>query len=83
MNSPSPETAPARPFDICIVGAGPAGTTAAYLLARQGLSVALMDRAKFPREKTCGDGITPRGARVLQRIGALELVASHGFAWRG
>ena len=83
MNSPSPETAPARPFDICIVGAGPAGTTAAYLLARQGLSVALMDRAKFPREKTCGDGITPRGARVLQRIGALDLVAAHGFACRG
>ncbi len=73
----------ARAFDICIVGAGPAGSTAAYLLARQGLSVALVDRARFPRDKICGDGITPRGARVLKRIGALDLVATNGFACRG
>ena len=82
--SPSPSaTAPDRTFDVCIVGAGPAGSSAAFLLARQGLSVALIDRARFPRDKTCGDGITPRGARVLQRIGALDLVASHGFACQG
>lgn len=73
----------ARRFDVCIVGAGPAGSTAAYLIARQGLSVALIDRARFPRDKTCGDGITPRGARVLERIGALERVAGRGFACRG
>jgi geranylgeranyl reductase family protein len=70
-------------FDVCIVGAGPAGSTAAYLLAKQGRSVALIDRARFPRDKTCGDGITPRGARVLARIGALERVAGAGFACRG
>ena len=70
-------------FDICIVGAGPAGSTAAYLLARQGFSVALVDRARFPRDKTCGDGITPRGARVLKRIDALELVSSRSYACRG
>ena len=81
--SSSCDTPPARLFDICIVGAGPAGSTAAFLLARQGFSVALLDRATFPREKTCGDGITPRGTRVLHRIGALDLVASHGFACRG
>jgi len=72
-----------RVFDVCIVGAGPAGSTAAYLLAKQGRSVALIDRARFPRDKTCGDGITPRGARVLERIGALERVAACGFACRG
>ncbi|MEO8935565.1 MAG: geranylgeranyl reductase family protein [Burkholderiaceae bacterium] len=70
-------------FDVCIIGAGPAGSTAAYLLTRQGLSVALIDRAHFPRDKTCGDGITPRGARVLARIGALDSVAGTGFACRG
>jgi geranylgeranyl reductase family protein len=80
--SSTPPTA-ARTFDVCIVGAGPAGSTAAYLLARQGLSVALIDRARFPRDKTCGDGITPRGARVLERIGALDRVAAEGYACRG
>lgn len=79
---PSTATAP-QAFDICIVGAGPAGSTAAHLLARQGLSVALVDRARFPRDKTCGDGITPRGARVLKRIGALDLVSREGYACRG
>ena len=81
-DTPSRPT-PARTFDICIVGAGPAGSTAAYLLARQGFSVALVDRARFPRDKTCGDGITPRGARVLKRIDALELVSSRSYACRG
>ena len=74
---------PALSFDVCIVGAGPAGSTAACLLARQGLKVALLDRARFPRDKTCGDGITPRGARVLDRLGVLDRVAGQGFACRG
>lgn len=80
--SASPAASP-RAFDVCIVGAGPAGSTAACLLARQGLSVALIDRARFPRDKICGDGITPRGARVLARIGALDRVAEAGYACRG
>ena len=83
MSDTRPCPTPARTFDICIVGAGPAGTTAACLLARQGYSVALVDRARFPRDKTCGDGITPRGARILKRIGALDRVAAEGFACRG
>ena len=85
--SSSPQTkrsnAPGRLFDVCIVGAGPAGSTATYLLAKQGLSVALVDRARFPRDKTCGDGITPRGARVLARIGALDGVVAQGHCCRG
>jgi geranylgeranyl reductase family protein len=81
--SSTPPSTPQRVFDVCIVGAGPAGSTAAYLLTRQGYSVALVDRARFPRDKTCGDGITPRGARVLARIGALDGVAGQGYACRG
>ena len=83
--SATPSSSPnaGRLFDVCIVGAGPAGATAACLLARQGRSVALVDRARFPRDKVCGDGITPRGARVLERIGALAGVAARGFACRG
>ena len=44
-------------FDVVVEGAGPAGATAAYYLAKQGRSVALVDRAKFPREKACGGGL--------------------------
>ncbi len=80
---PAPSPRPAPPFDVCIVGAGPAGATAACLLRRQGLTVALIDRARFPRDKVCGDGITPRGARVLERIGVLDRVAAAGFACHG
>ena len=69
--------------DVCVVGAGPAGSTAAYLLSQQGYSVALVDRARFPRDKTCGDAITPRGTRVLERIGALDGVKKQGFTCRG
>ncbi|MCA9924240.1 MAG: FAD-dependent oxidoreductase, partial [Anaerolineales bacterium] len=43
-----------KKYDIIIVGAGPAGAAAAYYLAKQGLQVALIDKATFPREKTCG-----------------------------
>ena len=48
-------------FDVIVVGAGPAGSTAAYRLAQQGARVALLDRATFPRDKPCGGGITVRG----------------------
>ena len=81
--SRAPHASSPRVFDVCIVGAGPSGSTAAYLLTRQGLSVALVDRARFPRDKTCGDGITQRGARVLDRIGALSGIAGVGFACHG
>ena len=44
-------------YDVLVEGAGPAGATAAYYLAMQGKKVALVDRAKFPREKACGGGL--------------------------
>ena len=44
-------------YDVVVAGAGPSGATAAYYLAKQGKSVAFVDRAKFPREKACGGGL--------------------------
>ena len=54
-----------RRFDAIVVGAGPAGSTAAYRLAMKGASVLLVDRARFPRDKPCGGGVTGRAARLL------------------
>jgi geranylgeranyl reductase family protein len=52
-------------YDVAIVGAGPAGSTAAYHLATAGASVLLLDKATFPRDKPCGGGVTSRAARLL------------------
>jgi geranylgeranyl reductase family protein len=52
-------------FDVAIVGAGPAGSTAAYRLAAAGARVLLVDRASFPRDKPCGGGVTLRAARLI------------------
>lgn len=56
-------------FDVAVVGAGPGGSIAACAAARRGLRVALIDRATFPRDKTCGDGIGPGAVRVLRELG--------------
>lgn len=61
-----------RRFDVLVVGAGPAGSTAATVLARAGAQVALVDKARFPREKACGDLIGPRGLQVLVDLGLEE-----------
>lgn len=55
--------------DVLVVGAGPGGATAAYHLARHGLDVLVAEKAAFPREKVCGDGLTPRAVVQLQRLG--------------
>src|SRR5919202_5110468 len=55
--------------DVIVVGAGPGGSAAAYHLARHGLRVLLLEKAVFPREKVCGDGLTPRATRQLIRMG--------------
>ena len=52
-------------YDVVVVGAGPAGSTAAYRLASAGASVLLLDRARFPRDKPCGGGLTGRALRLL------------------
>ncbi|MBI3647969.1 MAG: geranylgeranyl reductase family protein [Actinobacteria bacterium] len=55
--------------DVLVVGAGPGGSAAAYHLARQGIDVTVLERSAFPREKVCGDGITPRGVAAMLRMG--------------
>ncbi|HEX6151497.1 geranylgeranyl reductase family protein [Nocardioides sp.] len=62
------QTAPLR-TDVLVVGAGPAGSAAAAWAARSGLDTLLVDAAVFPRDKTCGDGLTPRAIGELQRLG--------------
>jgi geranylgeranyl reductase family protein len=55
--------------DVIVVGAGPGGSTAARYLAERGLEVALLEKSSFPREKVCGDGLTPRAVKQLVRLG--------------
>ena len=61
-------------FDVAVVGSGPAGATAAGTLASRGVSVALIDKSHFPRDKACGDLIGPRAVSLLQQLG-VELPA--------
>jgi flavin-dependent dehydrogenase len=75
--STPPSTLPVAPLppaaerrsDVLVVGAGPAGSSAAYWLARAGFDVAVLEKAVFPREKVCGDGLTPRGVKALLDMG--------------
>jgi geranylgeranyl reductase family protein len=62
-------------YDAIVVGAGPAGSTAAYRLACAGANVLLFDRARFPRDKPCGGGVTGRAARLLPF--SIESVVEH------
>jgi geranylgeranyl reductase family protein len=67
-----------KPFDAVVVGAGPAGSVAALVLARGGARVALADKAAFPRDKACGDLIGPRGVQVLADLGVAVPDAGQG-----
>jgi geranylgeranyl reductase family protein len=65
----SPSARPAESADVIIVGAGPSGSATAAYLAMAGLDVLLLEKAAFPREKVCGDGLTPRAVRELITLG--------------
>ncbi len=64
--------------DVLVVGAGPAGSAAAAWAARSGHAVVLADAAQFPRDKTCGDGLTPRAIAELEQLGLGGWVRTHG-----
>lgn len=59
-------------YDLLIVGGGPAGSTTAIYAARQGIKVLLVDKARFPRNKVCGDAIPPSSLAILQELGLLS-----------
>ncbi len=65
-------------YDVAIVGAGPAGATCAWYLAQHDIEVLLLEKAKFPRDKFCGDAVIPRAQRHLQRMGVLQQLIDAG-----
>ncbi|MEV0331482.1 geranylgeranyl reductase family protein [Nocardia sp. NPDC050717] len=79
----SPDSAPAEQavlpsaVEVLVVGAGPAGSASAAWAARAGRDVLLLDSAVFPRDKTCGDGLTPRATAELENLGLGEWVRAH------
>lgn len=62
--------------DALIVGAGPAGSTAAILLARAGARVTIVDKARFPRDKLCGEFVSPEAVRILGALGVLPVISA-------
>jgi menaquinone-9 beta-reductase len=64
-------------YDVLVVGAGPSGAATAAWLALAGRRVLVVDRKRFPREKTCGDALTPRAVRQLEDLGLAEDLAPH------
>ncbi len=61
-------------FDVIVCGAGPGGSTTAAYLGRLGRSVLLLDKAKFPRDKTCGDALSGKSMRVVRELGLVKEV---------
>ena len=84
MQAPDPTTPGAagprrNDADVLVVGAGPAGSTAAAYLARAGLDVLVLEKSTFPRAKVCGDGLTPRAVKQLVDLG---VDCSEAAGWR-
>ncbi|HKE29372.1 MAG TPA: geranylgeranyl reductase family protein [Bryobacteraceae bacterium] len=68
-----------RLYDVCIAGAGPAGSTCAFYLARAGVRVLLLDRERFPRDKICGDAVCSPAHEHLRRMGVLQQIEAAGL----
>ena len=63
--------------DVLVVGGGPSGAACAYWLAEAGHDVVLVEKKRYPREKTCGDGLTPRAVKELEDMGLAGVLAGH------
>ena len=74
---------PDRKADVIIVGGGPAGASTAFRLARQGMRVMVIDRARFPRAKPCAECLSPQASRLLEQMGALPELEHRGAWLRG
>jgi menaquinone-9 beta-reductase len=72
-----------RRCDVLVVGGGPSGSACAYWLASAGHDVVMVERKRYPREKTCGDGLTPRSVRQLEDMGLGEELAGAGHRYAG
>ena len=67
-----------RHFAVAVIGGGPAGASCALRLLKQGVqNVALVDRARFPRDKSCGDGIGPGAVQLMEKLGLSEALKNH------
>jgi geranylgeranyl reductase family protein len=82
LGSAPPEVGPRR-CDVLIIGGGPSGAACAYWLAGAGHDVIVVERKRYPREKTCGDGLTPRSVRQLQDMGLSDELAGAGHRFEG
>ncbi|HZK79176.1 MAG TPA: geranylgeranyl reductase family protein, partial [Gemmatimonadaceae bacterium] len=69
-----------RDAQVIVVGGGPAGSSTAYFLAKAGIDVVVLDRARFPRDKTCSEYMSPQASRILEAMDALEAVEMAGAA---
>ncbi|MEP6506839.1 MAG: geranylgeranyl reductase family protein [Gemmatimonadales bacterium] len=65
---------------VVVVGGGPAGSSTAYFLAKAGAEVTLLDRARFPRDKTCSEYMSPQASRILEAMDVLDTVEASGAA---
>lgn len=76
---PSRKKTDCKRVDVLMVGAGPAGSTAAYFLGQQGYKVALCDRKKFPRQKVCGDAWCKPALDILEEMGVMKKMEDDGI----
>jgi menaquinone-9 beta-reductase len=79
--SAPPVTGSTEVADVVVVGAGPAGAASAYFLARAGHDVVLLEKESFPRDKVCGDGLTPRAVHALRMLGMHEEAEGTPDGW--
>src|SRR5438132_7719613 len=70
-------------WDVVVAGAGPAGALAATILARSGARVLVVDRARFPRDKLCGDSLNPGTVNLLRRLNLASWIETHGLPIEG